>query len=562
MRKTFLIERFASLLIVVGVVAVGQTPRTGRIHITEGDPRDLTLYKGPTNDYRPGGNPLPSYILKAKPNEEVEGGGLYGYVGSKKPEWNDDTELKNMGQTNDVIQYFTLDCYPDEPCSQTIPIDVDSDAEIGRPNLVTHADSDFGNNNEIDTDFRNEQFMQDTENRINGQILKEQKVEVPITKEPTRYTMGPSVASVYGTNGLGPHYPVTKRPQEAKTTMTEPRYVSTIETEPPTILYPSNYRQNKYDPFSFHQNKLKRGSNLVPPGDSRSPYQQEPPAYAAHYTDSRTFSSASQPTYTYKDSVLEQPSYSFKDSSLQRLTSTPQVPLRNSLTWKGSKNANVDKTVKRQSAQFADFEAPERFYSYNSGYGNHRRQDVQSAEVHQNPNVRKKEPNSGVGYFPSYQDDYEAPETTTERPRVESNVPKRDYFPTKHSSQMTQDYDLPQDDYESFSLKKNPPKVVKDESYYDVDTSERNKYVGDPTMLNAGIVVTEPLEETDFVSSYDERYGWAHSGRGSSPAKKVQQPQQPPAVPSAVNPWTSIEEAKPQWEEQVRLLFRTKMKTG
>jgi len=459
---------------------------------------------------------------------------------------------------NDAIQYFTLDCYPDEPCSQTIPIDVDPDAGIGRPNLVTHSDPDFGNNNnhnEVDTDFRNDQFLKDTENRINGQTEKQQKVSVsapipiPVTKEPTRFTMGPSVASVYGTSGLGPHYPMTKRPQEAKTTITEPRYVSTIETEPPTILYPSNYRQNKYDPFSFHQNKLKRGSNSVPPpGDSQSPYQQEPPARVAHYTDSRTFSAASQPSYTYKDSVI-QPAFSFQDSTQQRATSTPQVPLRNSLSWKGTKNGNVDNTVKRQSSppDLTDFEAPERFYSYNSGYGNHRRQDV-----HNSPNVRKKQTNSGVGYFPSYQDDYEVAETTTERPKIETNVPKRDYFPSKHqqhsSSSQIQDYD-----YESFSLKKNPPpKVIKDDSYYDVETSERNKYVGDATMLNAGIVVTEPLEQNDFVSSYDERYGWSsassHSGRGSSPEKKVQQA---PAIPSVVNPWTSIDEAKPQWEEQV-----------
>jgi hypothetical protein len=54
MRKTFFIERWLSLVVAVVVVDVvaGQAPRTGRIHITEGDPRDLTLYKGPTNDYR------------------------------------------------------------------------------------------------------------------------------------------------------------------------------------------------------------------------------------------------------------------------------------------------------------------------------------------------------------------------------------------------------------------------------------------------------------------------------------------------------------------------------
>jgi hypothetical protein len=55
MRKTFKIEGWLSLVVAVVVVVdvvAGQAPRTGRIHITEGDPRDLALYKGPSNDYR------------------------------------------------------------------------------------------------------------------------------------------------------------------------------------------------------------------------------------------------------------------------------------------------------------------------------------------------------------------------------------------------------------------------------------------------------------------------------------------------------------------------------
>jgi hypothetical protein len=86
--------------------------------------------------------------------------------------------------------------------------------------------------------------------------------------------------------------------------------------------------------------------------------------------------------------------------------------------------------------------------------------------------------------------------------------------------------------------------------------------------VNAGIVVTEPAEDSDFekdfvskpsvfakpsdfVTSYDERYGWSaapNSGRGSQ-GKRVAQ--SPPVPPPVVNTWTSIDAAKPQWEEQV-----------
>jgi len=577
----------SGLLFLCALLDVHST-RTGRLRITEGDPRDLTLYKGPSNEYRPGGNPLPSYIIKAKPNyDDDDTGALYGFVGSKKPEWNDDNEVKNVGDNNDVIQYYTLDCYPDEPCSQTIPIDVDPDAEIGRPNLVTHADSDFGNN-EVDV----EQYTEVPDQRLYSpqppkqqqqQKQPEVKKSTPVTQEPTRFTMGPSVASMYGVNGLGPHYPVTKPPQETRPPITEPRFVTSPEPESdPSILYPSNYKQNRYDPFSFHQNKLKRGSTTTTTTnvDTRSPYQQEPPVYHAHYTDSRTFSSAVQPSYTYKNSALE------RLAVTPQVPLLPQVPLRNSLTWKSNKNQqqqqNDHNTAKRESAssgQQQDFEPPERFYTYNSGYGGHRRKDVQSTEAYQSPYIRSKEQSTGSGsdsgpaYFPSYQDDYP---TTTERPKkVATNVPTRNYFPVKGSGKPDYEDDQKPDeeDYESYSSSvrkqnKNPP--TKDESYYGSTYSNadyaHNKYVGDPTQLNAGIVVTEPLDDhnnnnnNDFVNGYDERYGWSapepavkrgsHDKRGASVASPAQSSS--PLSPSVVNAWTSIEAAKPQWEEQVR----------
>ena len=99
----------------------------------------------------------------------------------------------------------------------------------------------------------------------------------------------------------------------------------------------------------------------------------------------------------------------------------PQVPLRNSLTWKGSKNQFEQNNQKRDTLtgqrQSAEFESPQRFQTFkntnnnnnndNNGYGTHRRQDGQStAEAFRSPHIRFKEDTSGPAYFPSYQDDY------------------------------------------------------------------------------------------------------------------------------------------------------------
>ena len=92
----------------------------------------------------------------------------------------------------------------------------------------------------------------------------------------------------------------------------------------------------------------------------------------------------------------------------------PQVPLRNSLTWKGSKNQFEQNNQKRDTLtgqrQGAEFESPQRFQNFkknNDGYGTHRRQDGQStAETFRSPHIRFKEDTPGPAYFPSYQDDY------------------------------------------------------------------------------------------------------------------------------------------------------------
>jgi hypothetical protein len=236
---------------------------------------------------------------------------------------------------------------------------------------------------------------------------------------------------------------------------------------------------------------------------------------------------------------VSQPSYTYKDSAIQRLTAAPepQVPLRNSLTWKASKAPDS------APLQFPEYDAPERVYDY----GSLRRQDVLSVES--GHRVRSK-PSGPSGYFPSYQTGYYTPETTTERPQVKkTNFPKRDYFPTRDAASIPDDesdkYADDDEDYASgFTSRPKDEESVRDHV--------RNQYVGDPTMLNAGIVVSDPDESHDFVSSYDERYGWANSGRGSAHEKN--RAGEHSTAPAVVNTWTSIDVAKPQWEEQVKIV--------
>ena len=104
-----LLSRQCAGLWVLSLLAVAQSTRTGLIHIKEGDPNDMTLYKGPTNSHRPGGKPLPSYVLRAKSDPDFEDeSGLYGYVGSKKPVWNDDEEAAKFNPGSDDIQGLEL----------------------------------------------------------------------------------------------------------------------------------------------------------------------------------------------------------------------------------------------------------------------------------------------------------------------------------------------------------------------------------------------------------------------------------------------------------------------
>lgn len=74
--------------------------RNRRIHITEGDPRDLTFYKAPSNNYRPG-KPLPSYIIRSKQGSEGHKGYPNAFSGTPKPNWDDDKE-------DETVQQYTL----------------------------------------------------------------------------------------------------------------------------------------------------------------------------------------------------------------------------------------------------------------------------------------------------------------------------------------------------------------------------------------------------------------------------------------------------------------------
>jgi len=65
--------------------------RNSRILITEGDPRALTFYEGPTNVYR-AGKILPSVIIKSKRN--IGNKNPFDSLEYQKPIWEEDEKLK------------------------------------------------------------------------------------------------------------------------------------------------------------------------------------------------------------------------------------------------------------------------------------------------------------------------------------------------------------------------------------------------------------------------------------------------------------------------------------
>jgi len=69
-----------------------EASRNQRIHITEGDSRDLSYYKGPSNKYRTG-KPLPSYIIRSKQGGDFQNS-QKPFLGSEKPNWNDDEDIQ------------------------------------------------------------------------------------------------------------------------------------------------------------------------------------------------------------------------------------------------------------------------------------------------------------------------------------------------------------------------------------------------------------------------------------------------------------------------------------
>ncbi len=143
--------------------------------------------------------------------------------------------------------------------------------------------------------------------------------------------MGPSVASIFGSQGLGPQYPRTNKPTVTRAPSTSSRYdaVTTsrpVLSEPRTILgFPKSNSFSSYDPFLYQHENLKRLS-----ADHNVPYYAEQdPVYHSLYTDSRIFSSDNPPSYSYKDSVLQQNQQRFQPHPVKE-----KEPLRESLTWK------------------------------------------------------------------------------------------------------------------------------------------------------------------------------------------------------------------------------------
>jgi len=158
-----------------------------------------------------------------------------------------------------------------------------------------------------------------------------ERVPFSVTQAPVKYTMGPSVASIFGSHGLGPHYPQTRRPTVTLPPSTESRTEPPATTSKPlseitrTFSQPKSYGSTHYDPFVYQQENLKRLS----PDYGLTLYEEQPPSYPSLYTDSRVFSPDYSQSYSYKDSVLLENRH-----QQQRNPSVEKETLRDSLSWK------------------------------------------------------------------------------------------------------------------------------------------------------------------------------------------------------------------------------------
>ena len=242
--------------------------------------KNSRLYRGPKNPRRSG---LSTYILRAHTTIPPR-----YFTGSPKPVW--DEPVKPFKP----IKSYTVECYPGQACSQTIPLWANQEYQ---PN--TYEEYHEATNSIID---RNDKI---NEIKIEDKVTFKPKIITTTTQEPST-TLGLSVASVYHPAVPSWQIPTTKLPKMPITAKAE-----TIE-EP---VY-NNYQ--RYDPFMFHSQISKR-SFLKKPGVQKPVVQHLKPIIS-NYMDSR-----------------------FSVPRVEVARREPVVSnLRNTITWKKNREPNVE----------------------------------------------------------------------------------------------------------------------------------------------------------------------------------------------------------------------------
>ena len=541
--------------------------------------RETSLYQGPVNYHHEGPN-LSSYIVTSRPepdaNKEVE----TVYMGSKKPIWEDDpldlryTKYENNYPTyedaHDDLTFHDLECNPGStiPCSTVINID----ETFGPPPIKSTYEI---NNNLHDV------YLEDISNSI------DEKLTQP-SKNYNTFNANRIQANEYLNSQFTPNYQTDSKTEAHRVLTPTPSYENYHSTRSPNFI-------GRYDPFAFQQNlKTRKKGNFAPgPSTQRkryeeppAVYQQEPPTYHSHYTDSRFFAPSVPSVVDISHSKKQLPvserriSSSFNPSRI-----SPEAPvMRNSITWKSHKHR--DKHIKNNMIDTSNTFNKNKHYVKTNDYNDYdwnlgwddskidRRQSYLALSSNNKEHYTYPEQTNASPY-PSRPSSYYFPASTMSqheptyqrpisRPHIgsssgmldTSNENRRHYFPVDEDEQQNypnadevdSPYNYPSKDnsfYGTYSIEKDPIIIQ----------NEKNGFLEiEPAVVNTGYVVSDdiqPPQEDEMWSSYDERYGWTESS-----SRRPEMYHTTTAIHDVmenvdpIKTWTSLDIAKPEWEKR------------